>query len=87
MLKVVLVLRQLLLRLKESEIDVIIKKQKEVVTLGSHLKVVDGICHANLTTEFYLNPSDTTINMQVVILQESKRKLAGKSTLNLIEYE
>jgi len=87
MLKVVLVLRQLVLRLKESEIDVVTKKHKDLVVLGSHLKVIDGLCHANLTTEFYLNPSDPSINIQVIILQGTHKKLAGNTTLNLLDYE
>jgi len=84
MLKVVLVLRQLVLRLKESIIDVVIKKNKESVNLGSHLKVIDGLCHANLTTEFYLSPNDTVLNIQIIILQGNQRKLAGSTSLNLL---
>lgn len=87
MLKVVLLLRQIVLRLKECEVDVVIKKHKDLVVLGSHLKVIDGLCHANLTTEFYLSPNDTTLNIQVIILQASNKKLAGNTSLNLLEYE
>lgn len=87
MLKVVLVLRQLVLRLKECEVDVMIRKNKDLVVLGSHLKVIDGLCHANLTTEFYLSPNDPTLNIQVIILQAAHKKLAGNTSLNLLDYE
>ena len=41
---------QLLLRLKENEIDVLIERQKETVSLRSRLKVIDVICNFNLAT-------------------------------------
>lgn len=83
MLKVMLVLRQLVLRLKEGLVDVVIKKHKESVILGSQLKVIDGLCHANLTTEFYLNPNDTVMSIQIILSQGKQRKLAGNVTINL----
>lgn len=47
MFKVVFVLRQIVLRLKESEIEVVVKKQKDTVLLGSSCKIIDGICNLN----------------------------------------
>ena len=40
MLKVVLVLRQIVLRLKEGDLGVFIKKHKDIVVLGSQLKLM-----------------------------------------------
>lgn len=50
MYKVVFVLRQVILRLKESEIEIVVKKQKDSVLLGSHCKIIDGICNISQTT-------------------------------------
>jgi hypothetical protein len=87
MLKVVFVLRQIVLRLKECEIEVFIKKHKDIVVLGSHLKLNDGLCQANLTTEFYLSPIDTNVSIQVIIMQGASKKLGGNMLLNLLDYE
>jgi hypothetical protein len=84
MLKVVIVLRQLVLRIKQCIVDVVVKKHKDTLNLGSQLKVIDGLCQANLTTEFYLSPNDTLLNIQVIILQENQKKLAGTTSLNLL---
>ena len=83
MLKVVIVVRQLVLRIKQCIVDVVVKKNKESLYLGSQLKVNDGFCQANLTTEFYLDPNDAVLNIQIIILQENQRKLAGTASLNL----
>ena len=45
MLKVVLVLKEITLRLKESEAEVIIKKNKEVIHLASGCKILNGLCN------------------------------------------
>lgn len=50
MFKVVFTLQQIVLRLKESQAEVLIKKHRETLLLGSHCQIVDGICSANLTT-------------------------------------
>ena len=44
MLKLVLVLRQLLLRLKKNEVEVLIKKQKETIKITATWSVEASIC-------------------------------------------
>ena len=87
MLKVVLVLRQIVLRLKEGDLGVFIKKHKDIVVLGSQLNLIEGLCQANLTSEFYLSRNDTSINLQVVVMQGANKKLGGNTLLNLLDYE
>lgn len=50
MLKVVLILKEIALRLKESEVFVIIKKRKQTILVGPKCKITHGLCHTNSTT-------------------------------------
>ena len=49
MLKVVLVLKEITLRLKESELYVIIRKNKETFPLASKCKITNGFCFLDST--------------------------------------
>ncbi len=84
MLKVVLILRQIVLRLRETEVQVIIKRKKETILLGPKYKITKGLCQANSTTEFYLTPKEPLLNIEVVFWEGNKRKLGGNTILNII---
>lgn len=50
MIKVVFVLKQVVLRLKDCEFDVLIKKNKEVVILCARSRISNGFASLNTTT-------------------------------------
>lgn len=50
MLKVVLVLKQVVIRLKECELDVVVRKKNANLPLCTHCKVSNGFASVNTTT-------------------------------------
>ena len=87
MFKVVFVLRQIVLRLKECDVEVMIRKKKDLITLRPCCKLLNGFSYANITTEFYIDTFDPQIHIQTILLLGNDRKLGGEANLKILDYE
>lgn len=68
MLKVVLILKQIVLRVRKGEMYVVIKKRKESIVVGSNYKIINGVCDTNSTSEFYMSAKDPLLNIEVIFV-------------------
>lgn len=77
MYKVVLVLRELQLRLKECLIDISVRKNTESLILISKAALHNGVCLIKETKEFFVDAVDPLFTIQFIIYQGHEKKYGG----------
>ena len=87
MFKVVLVLKTVVIRLKECNFDVVVRKKQTVICLASHRTISNGLCNVNHTSEFYVSEHDPTLHIQVILHLGQERKLGGDVHLPLLDWD